>query len=792
MAQSRALIRGESSTSLGGSIARSIARFLGSDAGQSLDRDAYGLLVASLFTSPTSIILSNVIGAFVPLFCWMTTQLHVFLSFTAAAVITVFLRILTVNGYLVTDHGKDSIADIARWDREYFFGATIYSAILGLNCFTALVATQEPASHLVTAISAIAFSSGYVARNAGRPFFVIIQLLCFGLPMATGFFFATSPHYNLIGYFMLLYIVTNVAITFSVNRNLLALAAANKKSEVLASTLRSKNITLDAALNNMTHGLVMFDPQLELAICNAKFGELYRLPADFTCTGMPFFSFIDQLIARQFLAPELAKELGSTCRRVLLNQQPAKCEVRTETEQSLVVGIEPTSEGGILVLTEDATARKATEARIERMAHFDELTGLANRFQFSNALKALCGRLPRKSKQFSVLYIDLDNFKQINDNFGHDAGDALLARAAERMRSLVRRGDLIARFGGDEFVLLHAGGSTRSASIVGQRIIDAMSGHFEIDGKVVHVTASVGVATAPGHGTDPADLLRHADMALYTAKAAGRNMVKVFAPEMATVLSERHALEEDLREACQSSVLTLHYQPIIDLTTHEFTSCEALMRWHHPTRGMVPPGVFIPIAEQTGLIAQMGDWAIRRACVDAANWPENISVAVNVSPLQFRDPGRLINTVKDALLMSRLAPNRLELEVTESLLIEDQKSTLEAIRELRRVGVKFSLDDFGTGYSSLAYLSAYPFSVVKIDRSFVQKVTTDRGSKSIVEAVCGLAKQLGMRVVVEGIETEEQRDAIQSMGADKAQGYLFGRPEAVETLLPRLRKAKAA
>ena len=454
----RALIQREPSASLGAFIGRGIARLFGSDAGNSLDRDSYCLLVASLFTSPTSIILSNIVGAFVPLLCWTTTQLPVFLSFTAAATITVLLRILTVNGYLAIDHSKDSIADIARWDREYFLGATIYSAILGLNCYTALVATQEPASHLVTVISAIAFSSGYVARNAGRPFFVIIQLLCFGLPMAVGLFVAANPHYHTIGYFILLYIVTNVAITFSVNRNLLALAAANKKSEVLASTLKSKNITLDAALNNMTHGLVMFDPQLTLAICNAKFGELYRLPGDLASPGMPLSGFIEQVIAHHFLAPDLSKELGSTCRRVLQSQHPATCEVRTESGQDFVVSVEPTSEGGILMLTEDATARKATAAQIERMAHFDDLTGLANRFQFSIALKAICARLRRKPRRFSVLYIDLDNFKQINDNLGHDTGDALLARAAERMRALVRRRDLIARFGGDEFVLLHAGG----------------------------------------------------------------------------------------------------------------------------------------------------------------------------------------------------------------------------------------------------------------------------------------------------------------------------------------------
>ncbi|HWG04489.1 MAG TPA: EAL domain-containing protein [Beijerinckiaceae bacterium] len=765
-----------------------MSRHAGLHPEKSLDRESYALLVASLFTSPTSIILSNVVGVFVPLMCWLTTNLNVFLAYSVATAIIVLLRILTVSRYLRADHSRDSMKDIARWDREYFLGATIYSIVLGLNCCTALIASQEPASHLVTVISAIAFSSGYVSRNAGRPYFVIIQLLCFGLPMAIGLFCAENHYYNAIGYFILLYIVTNIAITFSVNRNLLALAKANKVSEVLASTLKSKNITLDAALNNMTHGLAMFDARLMLAICNAKFDELYRLPDNFKASDTPLAGFIERLIEYHFLAPNLADELSSTCRRVLESQTPAVCELRTESGLIFVVSLEPTSEGGILMLTEDATARKATEAQIERMAHFDELTGLANRFQFSKALKAACARLRRQASEFCVLYVDLDNFKQINDNYGHDAGDALLKSATERMVTLVDDGDLLARFGGDEFVLMHEK-DLASAIAIGQEIIDAMSIPFEILGKSVHVTASVGIASAPNHGAEPADLLRHADMALYTAKGAGRNRLTIFAPEMATAMSDRHALEEDLREACQSNALMLFYQPIIDLKTGEFTSCEALMRWRHPTRGMVPPSTFIPVAEQTGLIAKLGDWAIRKACEDASSWPEGVSVAVNVSPLQFRDPARLINTVKDALLMSRLEPKRLQLEVTESLLIEDQKSTLEAIRELRRVGVKFSLDDFGTGYSSLAYLSAYPFSMVKIDRSFAQNVTTDNNSKSIVEAVCGLAKRLGMLVVVEGIETEDQREAIRAMGADKAQGYFFGRPEPATTLVPRLQKA---
>ncbi len=303
------------------------------------------------------------------------------------------------------------------------------------------------------------------------------------------------------------------------------------------------------------------------------------------------------------------------------------------------------------------------------------------------------------------------------------------------------------------------------------------------------MTTSVGVAVAPDHGTAPIDVLRASDIALYSAKGAGRNRVAMFAPSMADALNQRREIENDLREAVHTGALFLNYQPIVDINTGRFVSCEALMRWRHPTKGFIGPDVFIPIAEQTGLIAQMGSWVIQQACMDAVTWPDDITVSVNISAFQFKDANRLIETVKDALLISRLAPNRLELEVTESLLIEDQKSTLETIRALRRIGVRFSLDDFGTGYSSLGYLAHYPFSKVKIDRSFAKNVTTDTPSRSIIEAVCGLANRLGLHVVVEGIETEEQRQEVKALGAELAQGYLFGRPETLDNIMPRILRA---
>jgi diguanylate cyclase (GGDEF)-like protein len=768
-------------------LARAVLRPAG--ARHEIDADSYRLLVASLFASPLSLILGGIVGALLPYFSWMVAGQDVFLWLTIAATATLLFRVQTIVRFQRSGHAADALDVTRRWDREFFIGATCSSIILGLNCYSALTLTHSTALHVISIASVIAFASGYVARNAGRPGFVLIQLFCFCVPSAAGLFLADESYFQYIGYFMLLYIFTNISITLSLNRNLLALAAANKTTGLLAETLRHKNMSLDSALNSMTHGLAMYGPDMLLGVSNSKFDELYSLPPEVAVPGRHFDEVLRHCVVAQALAPASADDLAAACRRVAATQTAATLEIQTERQQTYVVSVEPTPDGGILVLTEDATARKAIAAKIEQMAHYDSLTGLANRFKFNEALKECCAHAIADRSQFSVLYIDLDNFKHINDSLGHDCGDRLLVETALRLRQFVSGGDLVARIGGDEFVLLHAARDDQTPLQTAQRVVDAMSTPFQIDGMTMYVTTSVGVAVAPEHGSEPADVLRASDIALYAAKSAGRNTVALFDPSMAEALYRRREIENDLREACQTGRLFLQYQPIVSLATGEVTACEALMRWKHPTKGMVPPDVFIPVAEQTGLIADMGNWAIRQACMDAMEWPAHISVSVNVSAFQFKDTKRLIDAVKDALLISRLAPSRLELEVTESLLIEDQKTTLNAIRALRRIGVRFALDDFGTGYSSLAYLARYPFSKVKIDRTFARHVTTSGPSRSIIEVVCQLAERLGLRVVVEGIETEEQKAEIQKLGAEHAQGYLFGRPELAESLMVRLRRA---
>lgn len=755
------------------------------DPAEGFDLPGYALLVSSLFSSPASIIPGGVAGILTPFLCWISTGLDLFLHLTLMVTVIVLLRLANFIAYHRCDHSSEGYAATRRWDRDYFLGATAFSAVLGYSCYAALTHTDDAAAHITSVASTIAIASGYVSRNAGRPKFVAVQLLTFCIPMAIGLIQAHNVYYHYIGYFAFLFVAANIAITNSIHRNLLALSDATKQSKALASALHSQNLTLDAALNTMIHGLAMFDRDLKLAVSNAPHQALYGLPETLALPGTPITAIGRFLVERQVVRAEQLRDLREALVEIQRTQQTTSREIQTQAGRILVVTFAPAAEGGVLMSTEDATSRKATEARIEQMARFDELTGLANRFEYNSNIAEAFGRMERTGEPFALLYVDLDGFKQINDNLGHDLGDRVLVETANRLRGAVRGSDLLARFGGDEFLLILPAANHATVTIIAQRMIDAMSKAFRLDNKTVYVTASIGIAMAPHDGAMPADLLRHADTALYKAKAAGRNTLMFFNPAMAEEMLERHEIEVDLRKACEDGTLELYYQPILDLRTGEIVSREALMRWQHTTRGMVSAGLFIPVAEQSGLIAAIGDWAIRQACKDAASWESHVGVSVNVSPLQFREPRRIVETVKDALIASGLNSRRLTLEVTESLLIEDNKTTLGVIDELRTLGVTFALDDFGTGYSSLAYLSTYPFAQVKIDQSFTRTVHSSEASKAIIEAVCQLARRLSMNVVVEGIETEQQRIAVQLLGAQRAQGYLFGRPEPLANFLPR-------
>jgi len=441
----------------------------------------------------------------------------------------------------------------------------------------------------------------------------------------------------------------------------------------------------------------------------------------------------------------------------------------------------------VLVAIVDVTERKRAEARIAHMAHHDALTDLPNRVLFNERLGDALGQMGRGNDSLAVLCLDLDQFKSVNDTLGHPIGDKLLKTVAQRLTRCVGGGDMVARLGGDEFaVTVPALASPRAAETLASTIVDVLSQPYDVDGHEVVVGASVGIAVAPADGNTPEVLLRNADIALYRAKSDGRGRFHFFEPELDKRIQMRRMLELDLRKAYATGEFELYYQPLVSLATGQVSGFEALLRWRHPERGMISPVEFIPLAEEIGLIVPLGEWVLRKACADAAAWPVPVKVAVNLSPNQFKSRN-LVGAVVGALAQSRLTPQRLELEITESVLLGETEANLATLHQLRGLGVHISLDDFGTGYSSLSYLRTFPFDKIKIDQSFVRELAQRLDCAAIVRAVAGLGTSLGIATTAEGVETVEQLERLRAEGCTEVQGYLFSPPRPVEELMPLLR-----
>ncbi len=423
----------------------------------------------------------------------------------------------------------------------------------------------------------------------------------------------------------------------------------------------------------------------------------------------------------------------------------------------------------------DVTERRRIERRMEHMARHDELTGLANRSHCRERLRDRVGSAsPAETVTLSL--IDLDNFKTVNDTYGHHFGDALLTDAARRMRELVPPGALLCRIGGDEFAVIFSGSTRTHAELVSKAIVARLCEPFHIHGNTLHIGATVGIAAAPFDSSDPETLMRYADLALYAAKAERRGSCRSFEVAMDEAAQAKSRLETDLRKAVQEGELEVYYQPLLNLETGAVECCEALLRWNHAERGQVSPEVFVPLAEELGLIDKLGRFVLQTACREATRWPEQIRVSVNVSPVQFRN-GNLLSTVINALANSGLDAERLELEITEAVLMEQGPRPAAIIRNLRAFGIGISLDDFGTGYSSLSYLLNYPFTKIKIDKSFILNLHEEASSRAVIRAVIGLGRSLGLAVAAEGIESDVEREYLRSEGCTQGQGFLFGRPQ---------------
>ena len=539
--------------------------------------------------------------------------------------------------------------------------------------------------------------------------------------------------------------------------------------------LRTQNIHFDAALNNMVQGLAMYDSGHRLVMCNRRFIEIYGLSPEQARVGTELRQLIEHPFDNGLASDRSPQELMDQLLRKRDARDVEQLVSQLGDGRSIAITVQPMADGGTVTTHHDITEQRRTEAKIAHMALHDALTGLPNRVLLNDRLRHALTRA-RRGDMVAALLLDLDHFKNVNDTLGHPCGDRLLEMAAGRLMNVTRDTDTVARMGGDEFAILQMAISQPSdATALALRIIDQIGAPYQIDGHQVVIGTSVGIAIGPTDGTSPEELLRNADLALYRAKADGRGTFRFFEHGMDLQMQERRTLEADLRRAVQAGEFELHYQPVVNLESGDVRGFEALMRWRHPDKGMVPPATFIALAEEIGCIIPLGEWAIRQACATAAAWPEPLEVAVNLSPVQFSTPG-LVQVVMSALATSGLPARRLELEITESTLLQNSESTLATLFNLRALGVRIAMDDFGTGYSSLSYLQSFPFDKIKIDRSFIRDVADGVGSLNIVRAVAAMAKGLGMTTTAEGVETQEQLDAVRSEGCTEMQGFLFGRP----------------
>ena len=560
------------------------------------------------------------------------------------------------------------------------------------------------------------------------------------------------------------------------------LAASKATLVEKAHQLEQANAKVDAALNNMSQGLVMFDSSNRLIVSNQRYLEMYGLSPETVRPGRTLQEVIDCRIAAGNLFLDGAEQSLADFRVSGGQNTIYRKTIKLPDKRNIQIVNRPVPGGRWVATHEDVTEQKRVEERIAYAANVDDLTGLPNRKAFCEQIEQELKRVER-GEQLAVLYLDIDYLKQVNDTLGHPAGDKLLIGVADRLGDCIRDLDVVARLSGDEFAIIQKLLDQPSdAAALAMRIREAIHKPFDLNGHQVTVDISIGISMAPNDATKLDELMKTADMALYEAKNAGRGTYRYYEPEINVRIQARAKLEQELESAFANGEFELFYQPIANLDDDKITSFEALLRWNHPERGLVSPAEFIPVAEDMGLIIPLGEWVLRTACAEAATWPDNIQVAVNISSIQLTNKN-LINAVVGAIAAAGIEPSRLELEITESVLIENTAANLATLKSLHDLGVRFVMDDFGTGYSSLSYLLSFPFHKIKIDRCFIAALSDKHESHAIVRAITDLARSLKLRVTAEGVETEQQLQQVRLLGCTEMQGYLLSPPQPAAEIL---------
>lgn len=728
-------------------------------------------LVETLFGTPGSFVAGLLGGMLAPGSAWLMTRSDIYVVLTAIMAFLAAYRL-----HLLISHTRTPLEtrrkDARRWEIRYALGGVSFMTGVGVSVAILFSQHHDEISGyygIVIMMSGVGMLAG---RNAGSPAIVYAQMigLCTPLTIAA-LLHADLRYWGLASIFVLVMISIRSTTQFLYG-NLEAALRNGRDANIQRRRFKS-------ALNSMSHGLCMGNADKTLTVVNHRLFEFFGLETDETPQSL-------QTLARRIADKT---QMPDDDRRAFVEQWEKHAALPKTNVFSRQIGerifdfrCEPADNGAFVTVVEDVTEQRRAVREIERIAHFDTLTNLPNRFQFQQRLERDLRYIRKRGLCLALMSIDLDQFKEVNDSLGHTVGDRLLRAVADRLRECVRSVDMVARFGGDEFcVLLHPADHMPPADSFAQRIIETISQPYVIEGHTILIGASIGLCAAPRDATSAEGLLKCGDLAMYHSKATGRRRAMWFDSAMEDALLNKRRIEHELREALRSNGLDIYYQPIVDARDQSIATYEALVRWRHAEKGFIPPSAFIPIAEETGMIVELGEWVLRKACRDAQSWPSSARLAVNFSPKQFQQ-ANMVSLIQETLATVDLDPNRLEIEITESTLMQDTEDAAAKVAGLRALGVRLSLDDFGTGFSSLGYLNRFPVDKVKLDRSFISELTESPKTQAIIGAVALLAQDLEIDLVAEGVETHEQLTLLRSKNVHLIQGFLFAAPKPLAEL----------
>ncbi|WP_280995011.1 EAL domain-containing protein [Ochrobactrum sp. 19YEA23] len=665
-------------------------------------------------------------------------------------------------------------ADLDRWELRYLVGASLVCATLGMLCFFSIFVLRDPFAELASLTILLASVVSIVGRNYASAKAVVLMSICTLIPVLAGLVLAGTPFHIIIGLLLIPYFLSNIEMANGLREFLFAAVMGKRRLSIVAGRF-------DAALNNMPQGLLMLDGQQRIAVINNKAKAMLRI-AEHTKLHGRRLEVLLRYCAREGLFPH--NDMANVRARMtdLVAGRKTRDIFQLSGDRYIeCIGNQTVGDGAVLMF-EDVTQRVEAEARIQHMARFDGLTSLPNRNYFETMVRTLRAQQSPESLA-ALVVIDINHFKHVNDTLGHHTGDVLLRLFAQRLYSLDQQRFVVSRFGGDEFVVFVFNLKTQ-AEITGvmDHITSVVSGVYDLDGDHVHIDISAGIAMENIANCDVGNMHINADLALYEAKGDEDRQWAVFVGAMDTKYRSRQKLKADLRQAIGNNEIKVVYQPIVSAQSLRIVACEALARWVHPELGNVPPAEFIPLAEEMGIITDITRFMLEQACMDCLTWGDRIGVSVNLSAIDLKS-SEIARDIASALQKSGLPAHRLEVEVTESAIIADRNKTSMVLQRLKNAGINIALDDFGTGYSSLSYLNTLPLTKVKVDRSFVRDITTDRRSLMLLRGVTQLSHELGLGVTVEGVETEEQLALIRvAAGADLVQGYLLGMPLPADTI----------